>query len=389
MKWKKKYNSLPEGTERIVRRFSWFPVNIQGETRWLEFAWIKQKYTFFSGAIHVDPGYFWENMSFVDSEQDRSVFWAAEAEKHHNDWISKQGEFLAEVIGENSLPEDPKDYLKSKFTDDDKRKREKLLRWAINSKDMADDIDSDFLKELLAIDNPPIHSVEMPKEYIKLLIGKETPVVFDIGSYNGLDIAQIAHLHKGGSWFCFDADDRNIQMIKNTSELIKGSFYINKFAIGNVDGLVEFYPSHSMTRKHEGNPVWSASGSMKKPKNHINLFPDVDFESEPIQVECKKLDTYFKSVSGLFTDLGKTIDFIWCDVNGAEEEVILGGIETLSRHTRYLYIEFSDKELYEGQITKERILKLLPNFELLSIWNFRGNFGNLLLRNTCLVNKNV
>ena len=41
----------------------------------------------------------------------------------------------------------------------------------------------------------------------------------------------------------------------------------------------------------------------------------------------------------------------------------------------------SDKELFENQITKNDIKKLLPSFEELGIYNFLGNYGNVLLRN--------
>ena len=69
------------------------------------------------------------------------------------------------------------------------------------------------------------------------------------------------------------------------------------------------------------------------------------------------------------------------DINGAEEDFILGASAVLKYRVRFLYIEFSDKELYEGQITKEKILNLLPDFSLMNIYNFKGNFGNLLLKN--------
>ena len=47
--------------------------------------------------------------------------------------------------------------------------------------------------------------------------------------------------------------------------------------------------------------------------------------------------------------------------------MIRGGRESLSR-TRFLYTEFSDEELYEGQITLSGILELLPDFRIVEIW---------------------
>ena len=86
--------------------------------------------------------------------------------------------------------------------------------------------------------------------------------------------------------------------------------------------------------------------------------------------------------------LGKNIDLIdimWVDVNGGEEEFLSGGLETISNSVHYLYIEFNgvgDKKLYENCYTTEDIKDILPNFKELGVYNFMGNFGNILLRNT-------
>jgi hypothetical protein len=42
MRWKEKH--IETGTERIVQRFLWFPLCINREWRWLEVAFIKQRY---------------------------------------------------------------------------------------------------------------------------------------------------------------------------------------------------------------------------------------------------------------------------------------------------------------------------------------------------------
>ncbi len=45
---------------------------------------------------------------------------------------------------------------------------------------------------------------------------------------------------------------------------------------------------------------------------------------------------------------GKTIDFIYCDIQGAEKQMIAGANESLKK-TRYLYTEYSNSEDYENQ----------------------------------------
>jgi hypothetical protein len=69
------------------------------------------------------------------------------------------------------------------------------------------------------------------------------------------------------------------------------------------------------------------------------------------------------------------VDFIWADVQGAEIDVIEGGQETLSR-TRYLYTEYCDDELYEGQQPLEKLLEQMPG------WVVHTRFpGDVLLEN--------
>ena len=61
------------------------------------------------------------------------------------------------------------------------------------------------------------------------------------------------------------------------------------------------------------------------------------------------------------------IDFIWADIQGAEGEMVRGGMQALER-TRYLYTEYSDDELYENQASMREILELLPDFRVLELW---------------------
>ena len=67
-------------------------------------------------------------------------------------------------------------------------------------------------------------------------------------------------------------------------------------------------------------------------------------------INCTKLDDFepLKNVK---------IDFMWVDVQGAEDLVFSCAQETL-KNTRYVYTEFSNYELYAGQLTLEKLLAL-------------------------------
>ena len=110
------------------------------------------------------------------------------------------------------------------------------------------------------------------------------------------------------------------------------------------------------------------SGSISKPKNHFRLFPGISFPHE-IQVKTKTLDSWCAE-QGI-----DSVDFIWMDVQGAERSVFHGGAATLAK-TRFLYTEYSNYELYEGQPSLQQILDELITFRLVTRYP-----GDVLLQN--------
>lgn len=71
------------------------------------------------------------------------------------------------------------------------------------------------------------------------------------------------------------------------------------------------------------------------------------------------------------------IDLIWADTQGAEDDLIAGGVEALAA-TRFFYTEYSNDEWYEGQPNLEKIADLLPNFNIVH----RFSMDVLLKNNT-------
>lgn len=180
------------------------------------------------------------------------------------------------------------------------------------------------------------------------------PVILDIGCYDGKDGLEMLDLIPGALVHCFDPVSKDV--FKGHGRV---GFY--PLAVGSDDGLAWFHPSTHVQ-----------SGSLKRPKSHTQIWPEIDFK-KPTLITCVKLDTFLSLTGGV-------IDFIWCDLNGSEGDFIDGATETLKR-TRYLYIEFSDKELYEGQINRKELEAKLPGWKVLGEYNVGENFGNLFLKN--------
>ncbi len=55
----------------------------------------------------------------------------------------------------------------------------------------------------------------------------------------------------------------------------------------------------------------------------------------------------------------RQLDLVWAEVQGAEDLLVAGGLETLSR-TRIFFTRHADVELYRGQLSLKGIGQKLP-----------------------------
>jgi hypothetical protein len=92
---------------------------------------------------------------------------------------------------------------------------------------------------------------------------------------------------------------------------------------------------------------------------------------EKSSVTSMRFDS-FKKMIGLENEI---IDFIWADIQGAEIDLIKGGTKSFEK-VKYLYTEYNNSELYEGEIGLTEICNLLPNYEI--VYDFGGD---VLLKN--------
>ena len=210
----------------------------------------------------------------------------------------------------------------------------------------------------------------MNKYEIKSLIGTEDPIILEIGANNGTDTIDFLNTFKYGRFFCFEPDPRALaQWMQNVKDPRAQVFNI---AISDQIGSIEFNQSSGWPPdwdKPSPDAEWNMSGSIKKPKNHIPIHPWCLFDKK-IMVNTITLDEWVENVGV------KEIDFAWIDVQGAEFEVITGGRDTFDNKLRYVYTEYSNDEQYEGQLNKEELLKMLPNYSVIK------DFGeDILLRN--------
>lgn len=210
---------------------------------------------------------------------------------------------------------------------------------------------------------------DITKQEIRDLIG-ENAVILDIGCYDGTDAAELSEVCNSDV-HCFECSPVAIEKFKAKGHSDRLTLW--PYAVTSHHGFCVLNQSHSDKREKQ------SASSLVEPKKHKKIWPDVTFK-EKIKVSCTTLDSWH------FIALkDKPIDFIWCDVNGAESQFILGGVRALAK-TKYLYIEFCEVELFERALNKERMKKALPGFEEVGVYNLGANFGNMLLRNKNIEN---
>lgn len=200
----------------------------------------------------------------------------------------------------------------------------------------------------------------------------ENSNIFEIGSHMGFDTEKIRSIFPLSNIYCFEPDHRNIEILKRRK--INKIANINKLAITDTDGYSYLNLSNGKIPEKTGNKFydkkpWSASSSIRDPKGHLDIFPWCTFD-EKVEVETKRLDTFCSENNINY------INFIWMDVQGCEDLVFKGGQKILEK-TEYIFTEYSDDELYEGQKTLSDLLAILPGN-----WVVRNDYGgDALLEN--------
>lgn len=188
---------------------------------------------------------------------------------------------------------------------------------------------------------PPIRAV-----LARTFAGRAPKTFLELGAHDGSDTAWLASL-PAATVHAFEPDPRN-------HPPPRPNVILHRAAVSDRDGRAPFVLS-----KEGWGREWTQSSSLRRPKEHLRRWP-VTF-GETIEVETVALDSY-RARAGL-----DAVDLVWADVQGAEADVIRGGRATLAR-TRWLYTQWSDEELYEGQATLAELLELLPGFRVAEMW---------------------
>lgn len=211
-----------------------------------------------------------------------------------------------------------------------------------------------------------VTTIPLTHAAIATLVKKSDPTILEIGSNDGTDTMAFLSVMPQAKIYCFEPDPRAIARFKEHLAPHFEKVRLFEVAVSDRTGRIDFHMSDG---ECAGLPEgWDLSGSIRRPENHLKEFTWVKF-SKTITVDTCRLDDWCAE-NGV-----KHVDFIWMDVQGAEGDVILGAPKIL-QETKFLYTEYSNKKLYEGQLSLKSLLALLPSFELVTRYP-----GDVLLRN--------
>lgn len=205
-------------------------------------------------------------------------------------------------------------------------------------------------------------------QYIEQILGKYNPIVFfEVGANRGTDTQRFLDAFPKIQLVCFEPDPRCVAKFKK--KIDDDRVVLVEAAIIDYVGEVDFHLSGGNKKGHKSERI--NSSSIKTPHNHLEKHPWCTF-NRTIKVPCITLDKWCDQ-NNVFH-----IDWLWADVQGAEEELLIGASSILN-NTKYLYTEYSDEELYKGQISKKTLMSMVPGFNVVK------DFGNNIL----LVNKDI
>lgn len=222
-------------------------------------------------------------------------------------------------------------------------------------------------------DGPPGYVLVEARKLINRLlhlVGDESTVL-EIGANDGMHTRLFTEefSHPNFRMWCFEPDPRAAARFRRSVHQDPRCRPLEEIALGDRDGTATFYQSGGTTEQ-SWLADWDLSGSLRRPTGHLAMSPWVTFDRQ-IEVPIRRLDSWMAEHPEI-----DAVDLVWMDVQGAEGDVIRGGLETFTRRVTYLFMEAYEKELYEGQLLRSQLLGLLPNFELVSVFG-----DDVLLRN--------
>ena len=192
---------------------------------------------------------------------------------------------------------------------------------------------------------------------IKSLITKDEPIIFDVGAHKGESIMRFKKIFNKPLIHSFEPQTKCFDKLQS---LKSSNIVLNNYGLGDIKENKAIHICND-----------DASSSILNVNTKSNFSKKLKIiDKEEIKID--KLDNYVKEKKI------NHIDLLKIDTQGYEENVILGGLETLAKKVFLIEIEIIFVEYYEKKNSFYKYEKILNDqgFELFSISspNFTNNY---------------
>ncbi|MGB1547555.1 MAG: FkbM family methyltransferase [Alphaproteobacteria bacterium] len=171
----------------------------------------------------------------------------------------------------------------------------------------------------------------------------EGAVIFDVGAHLGGYAKEFARLHHGNVFVhCFEPSPYNLSILKDVTARLD-NVRVSQLAFSDKAGTIDLYL-----------PV-KASGRLAIGLGHFGREEERDYVME--RVETATLDSY------VVENEVPRLDFIKCDVEGAEFLVLKGAAETIRRFRPTIYVEVFESYMARMGHSARDIFDFLAPFE--------------------------
>ena len=197
------------------------------------------------------------------------------------------------------------------------------------------------------------------EKVLKLLVNKNSPVIFDVGANNGSSLIEFMAWWPDSEVHCFEPQEEcwpELEGVANSNNKV----FINKFALGSEDGRNETFYTHDLNtgisgfnkiniNSKDSIDISNISSDSAKIASHEKTI------NHPRKVLINRSDVYIKE-AGI-----KKIDLLKLDTQGYELEILNGFGDSL-KSVRVIISELMLYDFYDKSISFYEFEKIISPF---------------------------
>lgn len=169
--------------------------------------------------------------------------------------------------------------------------------------------------------------------------------ICEAGFSDGVDTKRLLAKFPNQPLFAMEPVKEQYEFFINSLSSVPENLILRNMALSETDGMAEI----NVAKSGQGIQGMGSS-SLLDPREHLNQFPEIDFNRREI-VQTMKLSTAAASV-GM-----EKVDLLWLDLQGLEWAVLSSSTEFVSLNVNAIHVEVSRLELYQGMTIYNDFIK--------------------------------